>query len=249
MSIPLMILESTTYNTEAKYGVILTSYGRDTLLRKAISSILSQTFKDFLLFIIDDNSPQINHKTQPIIREFLADPRVIFFRTLTTPRERLEKSTFCQNINHILDLLLHESMFRAQYVCYLPCDDTFKQNKLREVDIYLKNQPSTPYCYHGINLYNERGTVLHTVPSGGYDIPVAYPYQYLDHGCVVHRLDVLKYLPKPWWPTDKGTEHISPDGDFYSKLVELAGPIPPIGKILGSKLRHEDSIQGRKLGC
>lgn len=55
--------------------VILPTYNRADLLPRAISSVLSQTFRDFELLIIDDGSTD---HTREVVATYLDDPRVRF---------------------------------------------------------------------------------------------------------------------------------------------------------------------------
>ncbi len=72
-----------------KVSVIMTSYNKSDYVAKSISSILSQTFSDFELFIMDDNS---NEETLNVIRPFLNDNRVRFYQSdISGVKERTEK--------------------------------------------------------------------------------------------------------------------------------------------------------------
>jgi glycosyltransferase involved in cell wall biosynthesis len=58
-----------------KVSVIMAVYNGDQYLKKAIESILSQTFEDFELLIVNDGSTD---KTEDILKEF-GDPRIKIF--------------------------------------------------------------------------------------------------------------------------------------------------------------------------
>ena len=51
-----------------KITVIMTSYNKPTFVEKSILSVLNQTFQDFELFIMDDDS---NELTQKVIQPFI----------------------------------------------------------------------------------------------------------------------------------------------------------------------------------
>jgi len=60
-----------------KVSVILTSYNRVNLLKRAIDSVLKQTYSNFELIIIDDCSEP---PTQKVLDEYLNDTRITIFR-------------------------------------------------------------------------------------------------------------------------------------------------------------------------
>ena len=40
-------------------SVIIPTYGRPDFLKRAVDSVLGQTFKDFEVIVVDDNNPDI----------------------------------------------------------------------------------------------------------------------------------------------------------------------------------------------
>lgn len=60
-----------------KISIIITSYNRGALLKRAINSVLSQTYANFELIIVDDCSALA---TQKILDEYESDDRIIIFR-------------------------------------------------------------------------------------------------------------------------------------------------------------------------
>jgi len=61
-----------------KISIILSTYNRKNLLKKAIKSVLLQTFKDFELIVVDDCSTD---KTQELVKNFKSkDKRIKYFR-------------------------------------------------------------------------------------------------------------------------------------------------------------------------
>ena len=53
----------------------MTSYNKPTFVEKSILSVLNQTFQDFELFIMDDNS---NEMTQKVIQPFINKENIHF---------------------------------------------------------------------------------------------------------------------------------------------------------------------------
>jgi glycosyltransferase involved in cell wall biosynthesis len=233
-------------NTLADIAVIMTSYGRDNLLEKAIKSVTDQTHRNLLLLIVDDNSSEINARTTQIIEQNASiDSRISYFQANTSNEERANVSTFARNINYVLERIkLNE--FNVKYVCYLPCDDFYYPNKIKEVVKFLSLHPIINSCYNYIQV---TGRMKYVIPTDRVPVRVDNAVTNLDHSCVAHKTSLLSKLSNPYWPENKLSEHGAPDGVFFNKLIEVGGSIYPIGPaILGEKLQHRNSIQGRKYG-
>jgi glycosyltransferase involved in cell wall biosynthesis len=231
--------------TKGDIAIILTSYGRDVYLQRAINSVLAQTYSNFVLVIIDDNSVNTNPKTQQIIRGF-GDERIMYFRTDTSPTERASISTFCRNLNFMLRYI--NDQLTVKYVCYLPCDDWYYPNRIKHAIKYL-HRTSSRSCWSPVDLVDKRGRKIGEIPTKN-QIPgngkIQNPISVLDHSCVTHRISVLASMNYPWWPLNKQTEHRAPDGEFFTRLTASHGPIELCHThALGAKTRHGASIQGR----
>lgn len=73
-----------------KITVIMTSYNKPTFVEKSILSVLNQTFQDFELFIMDDDS---NELTQKVIQPFINKKNVHFYKSnVAHISERTKKS-------------------------------------------------------------------------------------------------------------------------------------------------------------
>ena len=54
-----------------KVSVIIPTFRRPDLLKRAIKSVLEQTFQDFEIIVVDDNNPgEIEIQTHEIVRDF-----------------------------------------------------------------------------------------------------------------------------------------------------------------------------------
>ena len=66
----------------------MTSYNKPQYVGKSINAILNQTYKNFELIIMDDNS---NEETIKAIKPYLNDARVKFFRSnIQTMQQRVD---------------------------------------------------------------------------------------------------------------------------------------------------------------
>ncbi len=102
-------------------SVIMPSYNYAHYITEAIDSILSQTFTDFELIIIDDGS---SDTTRQVLSR-LKDPRIrIYFQK-----------------NHGVSFTMNRGirLSRSKYICFLDCDDVYHPEKLaRQVEMLNK---------------------------------------------------------------------------------------------------------------
>lgn len=93
-------------------SVLITTYNRSRLLRRAIDSILMQDFKNFEIVIVDDCSPD---DTTQVVASY-NDPRIRYLRNETNVGSKLGDRA-------ILRRFIYELM-RGKYWVYL-CDDDY----------------------------------------------------------------------------------------------------------------------------
>jgi glycosyltransferase involved in cell wall biosynthesis len=229
------------------YAIIITSYGRDILLEKALNSAVNQKYKTAIL-IIDDNSDTINKKTKQIILNLASkNDNILFFSTKTSNEERKKVSTFCRNINFMLKICI-DNLPNIKYVSYLPCDDIYHPTRTSLAIRYLRSNDSISSCYNYIDLVSIGGQKIGKIP-GTLNKSIINAVAVLDHSCVTHKIELLNKMEYPYWPISKNSEHIAPDGEFFNKLIAVGGPIFKIsGIVLGEKLHHGNSIQGKAHG-
>ncbi len=106
------------------FSVIIPSYNRYNSLIKAIDSVLSQTFNDFELIVIDDGS---SDETSNIIDEYPKQLKYIKQPNLGVSKAR---NTGILNSN-------------SQYTAFLDSDDVWLPEKLEEQYNYIKGNPET----------------------------------------------------------------------------------------------------------
>ena len=101
-----------------KISIILTSFNSAKFLKYSINSVLSQSYKNFELIIVDDASKD---KSQTIIKNFKKkDNRIKYFffknntGTAAIPRNKGVK------------------IAKGDFICFLDADDIWKKNKLEE---------------------------------------------------------------------------------------------------------------------
>ncbi|MFH1559076.1 MAG: glycosyltransferase [Patescibacteria group bacterium] len=125
-------------------SVLMPVYNENpAFLKSAIKSILAQSFKDFELIILDDNSN--NESVKKIIRDFTTkDPRVCFVRNKTN-------KGLAKTLNKGL------AKARAQYIARLDSDDLARKDRLKVQYAFMKKNPNCVLCGSWAVLINEKG--------------------------------------------------------------------------------------------
>lgn len=113
-------------NTNPTISVIMPAFNREKYIAESMRSVLTQTFKDFELIVIDDGSLD---RTLEIASEFSSDPRVKIVKN--------EKNLgIARTRNHGLQLA------RGQYIAPLDSDDVWLDHeKLQKQVIFLDKNP------------------------------------------------------------------------------------------------------------
>ena len=104
--------------------VLLPVYNGERFLRKAIESILNQTFSDFELLIIDDGS---SDSTLNIIQSY-SDPRIRLFQNN-------------KNLGLIATLNKGLSLAKGKYIARMDADDISHPSRLAKQFAYLSRHP------------------------------------------------------------------------------------------------------------
>jgi len=105
---------------KARVSVIISTYNRKDLLKRAIRSVLNQSMQDFELIVVDDCSTE---DVERAVSDF-GDPRIRYIRTT-------------QNSGH--DSLPKNMGIRAadgEYVCFLDDDDEYRIDALKILTRY-----------------------------------------------------------------------------------------------------------------
>ena len=100
-------------STIPKVSVIIPTYNRADLLPRAVNSVLSQTYDDYEIIIVDDHS---SDNTQDAIAKF-SDPRIRSIRHRTNRRQSAAINTGISNA-------------RGEYIAFLDDDDEWLPTKL-----------------------------------------------------------------------------------------------------------------------
>lgn len=120
-----------------KISVVIPTYNREKLVVRAIKSVLSQTFKDFELILVDDGSTD---NTRDVVNDFInADSRV--------------KYLFVENSGgpaRPRNLGVKESV--GKYISFLDSDDEMLPSKLEKQLNFFEEKNNDNLAYVGCNV-------------------------------------------------------------------------------------------------
>lgn len=134
------------------FSVIIPAFNREVFLKKAIPSVLGQTFKDFELIIIDDGSSDNTHS---LISSY-NDQRISYIY-------QDHKGVSCARNKGL-------SAAKGDFIAFLDSDDWWTLNKLERVKNFIEDFPEIK-IFHTEEVWYRNGRLLkqlkkHKKPSG-----------------------------------------------------------------------------------
>lgn len=123
--------------------IITPTYNREGFIGQSINSVLSQTYPNFELLIIDDGSTD---RTQEVVAPYLADGRVRFF------------SQENQGQSVARDRGLYEA--KGGFVCFLDSDNAWFPDKLEKSLQVFEENPSVDIVYGDYMVIDAEGREL-----------------------------------------------------------------------------------------
>jgi glycosyltransferase involved in cell wall biosynthesis len=129
-----------------KVSVIIITYNRAGLLVKAITSVLSQSYSNFELIIIDDAS--IDNTKELVVGLMKQDQRIKYFKNEV-------------NLDIAKSRNRGVSLAGGEYIAMLDSDDYWlDNNKLSKQVVYLENNLEVGLVGTAIRCENEKGLVI-----------------------------------------------------------------------------------------
>ncbi len=160
-------------------SVVVTTFNRENLLRETITAIFAQTFRNFELLIIDNNSTD---GTEQLVAE-LTDERVRYIRN---------NNGGMVAINRNLGIRLA----KGQFLAYCDDDDLWLPEKLAKQVAALEADPSAVTC--GCSILIKMDEAKDLIPrlrwTGAVSLHNMYFRNYLGTSCAMTKTDVLRDL-------------------------------------------------------
>lgn len=213
-----------------RVSVILTTLNRPEWLEFAIQSVLIQTYQDFELLILDDNSSDPGQLA--VLERYIHNPRCVVARSRVTEADRSKRVRYAVLANVGL------KMARGEYVTYLCDDDYYLPQRLEKMVARLDRGDECRAVYGSQSLMRD-GEISGTRRA---HIILADAYCIVDHSSVMHATEIGREVggwdedPK-WWGVA--------DGIFWRRLNRAGYRFYPIADILDVHRFHDGSVQSR----
>jgi len=122
-------------------SVIITTYNNKNGVKEAIDSVLSQTYKDIEIIVVDDGSID---DTEDFLKDYIQKRKIIF------KRQENKGVSSARNVGFQLS--------KGEYINFLDGDDTLNPEKIKAQVEFLKNHPdiSVVYCDSDIIINNKK---------------------------------------------------------------------------------------------
>lgn len=134
-------------------SVVIPTYNRAHLLKRAIQSVLNQTYQDFELIIVNDGSTD---ETEEVIKTF-ADDRISYIR---------------HDKNRGMSIALNSGLERArgEFIAFQDSDDEWIPNKLeRQMEVFKNLPEHFGVIYTSfVHIKGDRRKLLPPSPKSGY---------------------------------------------------------------------------------
>lgn len=127
-----------------KVSVVIPSYNHGKFIKNAVNSVLNQTYKNFELIIIDDNSTDNSRK---VINSF-KDKRI---RKYYNSNNEGAVAT----LNQLIDLA------NGEYIALLNSDDMWSNDKLEKQIKILEEKKEYSACFTWANFIDEKGNNIY----------------------------------------------------------------------------------------
>lgn len=207
-----------------RVSVLLTSYNKPQYLDQAVQSVLSQTWRDFELLILDDNSEGVDldrYRSHPLCRVWVSDVR---------PEERFERVRYAVLANVGLQ------MARGEYITYLCDDDYYLPQRLARMVERLDQGCEVVYGSQRL-IHDDREIGVRAATE-----VLSDAFCRVDHSSVMHGRRVA--LEVGGWDEDKAHWRWA-DGIFWRKLNAAGHDFHPIPEVLDVHRYHDQSITSR----
>lgn len=133
---------------EPLVSVVIPTYKRPACLKRAVDSVLNQTYENIEVIVVDDNNPgtEDRRETEKIMAIYSGDPRVKYIR-----QERNQGGSVARNTGWKIS--------KAEYITFLDDDDELLPQRTQfQVQCLNALDSSWGMCYTGYTLIKEDGS-------------------------------------------------------------------------------------------
>ncbi len=125
------------------FSIIIPTYNRANLIGRTIKSVIDQTYSNFEIIIVDDESTD---ETDAVVRSF-ADIRIKYFKKQNGERAAARNFGIKQAT--------------GQYLTFLDSDDLLKRNHLEAARSFIKRNGLCQIFHLGYDVVDCKGTIIY----------------------------------------------------------------------------------------
>lgn len=210
-----------------RVSVLLTSYNRPAMLAEAVESVLAQTYQDFELIILDDNSSP-DSAVPAVLARYWGHPQVVLYKSGVRPEERAAKVRYAVLANVGLTLA------RGRYVTYLCDDDLYLPYRLEVMAARL--DAGDCQVVYGSQRAERDGNLVMLRPASGV---LAKASMVVDHSSVMHTL--AAGLAVGGWDEDPAHWRHA-DAVFWDRLTSAGHLFHPVPEVTDVHRFHAGSV-------
>lgn len=149
-----------------RFSVIVPLYNKEAYVEKALRNVLSQTFKDYEIIVVNDGSRDDSLAIAENVLSEVANARII-------NQENAGVSTARNN---------GIAAASGEYICFLDADDWWEPTFLKEMDGLIKEYPDAGlYCTNYYYVHNRKSVVKLDIPTGYFN----YCKEYARTLCII----------------------------------------------------------------
>lgn len=129
-------------------SVVIPTYSRPAFLKRCVDSVLSQTYPNIEIFVVDDNDPntEVRIETEKMMDLYKDDARVTYIQ-----HDRNKNGSAARNTGWRAS--------HGKYITFLDDDDKFSEIKIeKQVQCLESLDESWGMCYTGYHLIKEHGS-------------------------------------------------------------------------------------------
>lgn len=207
-------------------SVVMPLYNSERYVEDSINSVISQTFRDWELILVDDAS---SDSTCEKVEPFLADDRIIYCCLSTNSGSAVARNTAIEKA-------------QGRYIAFLDSDDMWISTKI-EVQLAFMRKNNYPFVFSAYNKVDEQGNI-----TGSVGIPLLVNYYDLLKVCSIGCLTAIydtEYFGKVYMPLIRKRQDLG----LWLKLLKQTDYAYGLNEVLANYRVHSNSISANKLNA
>ena len=211
-------------------SVIMPCYNGEKFIGEAIESVINQTYKNWELIIVDDDSTD---KSEEIVKQYLLDNRIQYIQHKKNKGIPSARNTGIKKSN-------------GEFIALLDDDDMWIPSKLAiQLEEFQKSKDVFGLVFGNIRVINSGGCIIHEAESLKINLENLSKEDVIRNLFLYNFISSITAMFKSECITEVGgfNEEITWGGDDYDLWLRLANrfKFAYINKVLGIKRVHNDN--------